>query len=74
MIVQEQLIDNPSLIKTYSNKGMMIIQDGTGDMYAEAIDLISANHTYTESDIPVNGDEILESQEALEAIFGDFTE
>jgi len=43
-------------------------------MYAEAIDLISANHTYTESDIPVNGDEILESQEALEAIFGDFTE
>lgn len=47
MIIQETL-DN-GLIKTYSDKLKMIIQNETGFEYAEAID-VPNKHTYTESD------------------------
>lgn len=47
MIVQETL--DSGLIKTYSDKSKMIIQNETGIEYAEAID-IPKKYTYTESD------------------------
>lgn len=52
MIVTETfktLANGTILIKTYSNKGMYIIQNGTGTKYPEAIDPINMNRTYTES-------------------------
>ena len=38
------------LIRTYSDAGFKIIQDGTGIVYTEAIDPADANRTYTESE------------------------
>lgn len=57
MIVQE--IIWAGTVKTYSDAGKYIIQSGTGDKYEEAIDPISANRWYTESDelIPVEEQE-----------------
>lgn len=49
MIVTEQYGDD--FIRTYSDSGFKIIQDNTGIEYDEAIDPISENRTYTESDI-----------------------
>lgn len=69
MIVQENLQDHPGLVKTYSDAGYYVIQAVTGDMYAEAIDPISAGRTYTESNIPIDGD-ALPAQDALDLIFG----
>jgi len=52
--------DGVVLVRTYSDTGMMIEQDGTGAQYAEAIDPENMGRTYTETDIPVEGDDTAE--------------
>lgn len=42
------------LIRTYSDEGMMIKQDGTGILYSEAIDPADKGRTYTETDTPAH--------------------
>ena len=38
---------------TYSDAGMMILQNETGIEYSEAIDIEGAAFTYTETDKPI---------------------
>lgn len=57
MIVQEAYEGSETLVRTYSDDGYKIRQDGTGDIYDEAIDPRSAGRTYTETDIPIDEDE-----------------
>ena len=45
--------DGVTLIRTYSDRGMYILQNETGVEYAEAIDVASAYFTYTETDKPI---------------------
>lgn len=55
MIVTETIIiDNRTLIKTWSNASMMIQKDGTEEIYSEAIDVENSGFTYTETDIPID--------------------
>lgn len=56
------------LIRNYSDAGMMIRQDGSGDMYEEAIDPDFANRTYTETNIPIECE--IDSDELLDIILG----
>ena len=44
------------LVRTYSSRGMKIIQDGTGEIYNEAIDPEFTGRTYTETDILIDDD------------------
>lgn len=63
MIQTEYYMTRPDgvvLVRTYSDAGMMIEQDGTGAQYAEAIDPENMHRTYTETDIPIEGDETAE--------------
>ena len=56
MIVKEfytQRKDGVNLYRTYSDNGMMILQNETGVEYAEAIDIEGAPYTYTETDKPI---------------------
>ena len=46
--------DGWELVRTYSSKGMMIQQNGTEELYAEAIDPVFSGKTYTETDIPID--------------------
>lgn len=55
MIVTEILDDGRT--HTYSDTGLKIMQE-TGVVYDDAVD--SVPHTYTETDIPVEGDETAE--------------
>lgn len=48
--------DGVILNRTYSDAGMMIRQDGTGAVYDEAIDPEETGRTYTETDIPIEGE------------------
>ena len=48
MIVTERVGDHS--IKTYSDEGFYIIQEGTGDKYPEAIDPLNSGRMYRESD------------------------
>lgn len=53
MIVKKKI--SKTLVKTYSDAGKYIIQEETGLKFEEAIDPVSAERVYTESDelIPV---------------------
>jgi len=67
MIIQEQISE--TLVKTYSDKGVMIHGGFPESDYAEAIDLIEMHRVYTETDIPIPSEEISDS-EALNIIMG----
>ena len=54
MVVTEQYEDREDLVLTYSDRGMMIRQEGTGDLYPEAVDPIDMHISYTETYIPVD--------------------
>lgn len=55
MIVTEQLtINDRQFTKTYSDSGFMVERDGA--QYSEAIDPSEFGRTYTETDIPIEGE------------------
>lgn len=58
--------DGVNLYRTYSDEGRDIIQNETGIVYSEAIDVETAPYTYTESD----EDKELTAEEAMELILG----
>ena len=60
MIIQEIIEDYTTLVKTYSDKGMMIRKKGTEELYSEAIDPQKFNREYEETDIPI--DEVFENE------------
>lgn len=57
MIIQEIIEDYTTLVKTYSDKGVMIRKKGTDELYSEAIDPKKFNREYEETDIPIEPDE-----------------
>lgn len=69
MIVKEEFrtrADGVKLFRTYSDEGKKIIQNETGLVYDEAIDVEGAPYTYSESDEDVE----LSAEEALGIILG----
>lgn len=49
----------PGLVRTFSDAGRTIIQDGTGAEYLDAVDPVDSGRTYTEGgpieEVPSNG-------------------
>ena len=58
MIIQEQIGND--LVKTYSDRGVMIRKKGTEEIYSEAIDPKRFNREYEETDIPIEQHDELE--------------
>jgi len=46
--------DGIKLYKTYSDEGYKILQNETGIIYDEAIDIENSGFTYSETDEPIN--------------------
>lgn len=72
MIIKEEFktrADGVKLFRTYSDEGKKIIQNETGAVYAEAIDVESAPYTYSESADDIDTEE-LTAEEALAIILG----
>lgn len=61
MIIQEQ-ITGTDLIRTYSNMGMLIRQEPTGILYPEAVDIETTTYTYTETNQPIESEEISDTE------------
>lgn len=59
MIIVE-LVDNQTREKRYSDENVMLLQKGTGNLYYDAVDIIPCPYTYTETDIPIENEEISE--------------
>lgn len=49
MILTEFLNDG-TLIKHYSDKGVMLLQIETGDKYSDPVDVVPCRYTYEETD------------------------
>lgn len=64
MIITEYLNEG-TLVKHYSDQGFLLLQNETGTKYAEPIDVVPCQYTYTE----INGAE--EPSEDEEEISGD---
>ena len=56
MLIQEIIEDYTTLVKTYSDKWVMIRKIGTDELYSEAIDPQKFNRKYEETDIPIEQD------------------
>ena len=67
MILTEYLNDG-TLIKHYSDKGVMLLQVETGAKYADPIDLVPCAYTYEETDELIEGDEEINDEEFLDMI------
>lgn len=60
--------DGVQLFRAYSDSGLKIVQNETGVIYDEAIDVENAPYTYSESGEPIEGE--LAAEEALNIILG----
>ena len=61
MIVREFYLtrdDGLKLYRTYSNEGKYILQNETGIVYGDAIDVENASYTYTETDRVIEVEDI----------------
>ncbi len=52
MSIQTQQLPG-ELVRTYSDRGMMIRQGGTGIEYSEAVDPVDSGRTYEETETPI---------------------
>ena len=67
MIKTEQLtINDKQFTKSYSDSGYMIERDGV--QYSEAIDPTELGRTYTETDVPIEGETGLTVSDTLELL------
>ena len=51
----EKRQDGVNLYRTFSDNGLYILQDQTGNEYEDAIDVENAPYTYSETDKPIEG-------------------
>lgn len=66
MIIAEQItINDRQFTKTYSDSGYMVARDGA--QYSEAIDPAEFGRTYTETDIPIDGEAASEIEQKAAA-------
>ena len=63
-------INGKAFVRTYSDKGMMIHGGSPEADYLEALDPAELGRTYTETDIPVEGDEAT-AEEVLNILTGE---
>lgn len=68
MILTEYLNDG-TLIKHYSDKGFLLLQNETGAKYAEPIDVVPCIYTYTETEELIEKSEVEENDEVAEKAF-----
>ena len=55
--------DGVNLYRNYSDKNLLIQKVGTNEIYAEAIDVETANFEYIETETPIETEEASESVE-----------
>lgn len=56
MILTEYL-NNGTLIKHYSDKGVLLLQNETGIKYADPVDIVPCAYTYTETEESIEEEE-----------------
>ena len=57
-MIQTEYLNDGTLIKHYSDKGVLLLQVETGEKYSDPIDAIPCQYTYEETDIPIEDGDI----------------
>lgn len=70
MIVEQKI--NDTLVRHYSDSGMMIRQVETGVLYSDAVDVIPCRYTYEETDTPVEqtAEDLQDAAQAAKILLG----
>ena len=55
-MIKEEFLNEGTLVRHYSDEGKMMLQNETGIMYGEAVDIVPCPYTYTETDLPADAD------------------
>lgn len=63
-MIQIEYLNDGTLIKHYSDNGMLLLQNETGIKYAEPIDIVPCQYTYTETDKPIEVEADVETEDA----------
>ena len=56
-MIQTEFLNDGTLIKHYSDAGYMLLQNETGMKYADPIDIVPCQYTYSETDEPIEESE-----------------
>ena len=64
-MIHTEYLNNGTLIKHYSDRAVLLLQNETGAKYADPIDVVPCRYTYTETDEPIemSDEEIVASEE-----------
>lgn len=57
-MIIEELLNDGSLVKHYSDKGVMLLQKETGEKYSDPIDIVPCPYTYEETDEKIEKEEL----------------
>ena len=65
-MIQIEYLNDGTLIKHYSDRGFLLLQNETGAKYAEPIDVVPCAYTYTETEELIEKPEVEEMDEVAE--------
>lgn len=65
-MIQVEYLNDGTLIKHYSDKGCLLLQNETGAKYSDPIDAVPCRYTYTETEELAENDEQYIAEETIE--------
>lgn len=63
-MIQTEYLNNDTLIKHYSDRGVLLLQNETGIKYTDPIDVVPCAYTYTETEELIETEEVVDENEA----------
>jgi hypothetical protein len=57
-MIKVEYLNNGTLIKHYSDKGVLLLQNETGIQYVDPVDVVPCRYTYIETDEPIDAKEV----------------
>lgn len=67
-MIKTEYLNDGTLIKHYSDKGYLLLQNETGAKYSEPIDVVPCRYTYTETDELDDDQEQIPDEEFVDMI------
>ena len=67
-MIQTEYIQDGTLIRHFSDSGKMLLQNETGIMYPDPVDIVPCPYTYTETDVFTDGEEEISGEEFLDMV------
>ena len=67
-MIQTEYLNDGTLIKHWSDKGVMLLQVETGAKYSDPVDVVPCRYTYEETDEIIDGEEEVTDEEFMDML------